>query len=99
MCRDAPCTGSSALGEPRSFHDSAAWKGALARLRQRRNWFGLAEIIPLLGWCSLLTWSGAHCQCNSSPGSLAGVSSAQRGTSAQLLPTGSGGSSERRERP
>lgn len=48
MCRGTPCAGSGALGEPRSFHDSAAWKGALARLRPRRNWFGLAEIIPLL---------------------------------------------------
>lgn len=81
MCRGTPCAGSSALGEPRSFHDSAGWKGALAGLCLCRNWFGLAEIILLLGWCSLLTWSGARCQCNSSPGSLAGLSSAQRGTS------------------
>lgn len=86
MCRGTPWAGSSALREPRSFHDSAGWKGALARPRPRRNWFGLAEIIPLLGWCSLLTWSGAHCQCNSSPGSLAGVSSAQRGTPCPAAP-------------
>lgn len=48
---------------------------------QRRNWFGLAEIIPSRSaGVPSLTWTGAEWECNSNCGSLAGLSHSQRST-------------------